>query len=134
MTHFESAVPQFTVKDVVATAEYYRDVLGFTIAGYWNGEEVTVESDPPPVFGIVKRDEVRVHFSRAEGSPGGTGRAEDAYDCYFHITGVDAFAIGVKSRGAEILEGPADRVYGQREIVIRDPNGLILAFGESTSK
>jgi hypothetical protein len=26
--------PQFTVPDVVATAEYYRDVWGFTISGY----------------------------------------------------------------------------------------------------
>ena len=35
---FTSAVPQFTVPDVVQTAEYYRDVLGFQIAGYWDGE------------------------------------------------------------------------------------------------
>jgi len=29
---FEAAVPQFTVADVVRTAEYYRDVLG----GSWS--------------------------------------------------------------------------------------------------
>ena len=28
---FEAAVPQFTVPDLVRTAEYYRDVLGFHI-------------------------------------------------------------------------------------------------------
>ena len=28
---FEAAVPQFTVPDLVRTAEYYRDVLGFTL-------------------------------------------------------------------------------------------------------
>jgi hypothetical protein len=32
---FEAAVPQFTVPDLVRTAEYYRDVLGFHIAGYY---------------------------------------------------------------------------------------------------
>jgi hypothetical protein len=42
-----SAVPQFTVPDVVQTAEYYRDVLGFAIAGYWAD---------PPVFAIVQRE------------------------------------------------------------------------------
>lgn len=34
---FGAAIPQFTVPDVVRTAEYYRDVLGFTIADYWMG-------------------------------------------------------------------------------------------------
>ena len=32
---------------------------------------------------------------------------------------------------AEILDGPEDRVYGQRELVVKDCNGLILAFGEA---
>jgi hypothetical protein len=36
-----------------------------------------------------------------------------------------------RARGAVILDGPEDMAYGQREVVIRDPNGLILAFGES---
>jgi catechol 2,3-dioxygenase-like lactoylglutathione lyase family enzyme len=31
------AVPQFAVADVARTAAYYRDVLGFEIAGYWDG-------------------------------------------------------------------------------------------------
>jgi hypothetical protein len=44
---FEAAVPQFTVPDVVRTAEYYRDVLEFEIAGYWNGERAGLETDPP---------------------------------------------------------------------------------------
>jgi PhnB protein len=54
---FEGAVPQFTVPDVVRTAEYYRDVLGFQIAGYWG---------TPPVFAIVRRDEVELFFNRAD--------------------------------------------------------------------
>ena len=37
---FETVAPQFTVRDVVETAEYYQDVLGFQIAGYWDGERV----------------------------------------------------------------------------------------------
>ena len=32
---FIAAVPQFAVADLVRTTEYYRDVLGFQIAGYW---------------------------------------------------------------------------------------------------
>ena len=130
---FESAVPQFTVPDVVRTAEYYRDVLGFEIAGYWDGERASMATDPPPVFGIVRRDQVRVHFNRADGAVAGTGRAEGGLDAYFHVTGVDALAADLRNRGAEIIDGPEDRVYQQREVVVKDCNGLILAFGEDTS-
>lgn len=119
-----AAVPQFTVSDVVQTAEYYRDVLGFQIAGYWQD---------PPVFAIVSRDGVEVFFNRADGSAVRTGRAEGAYDAYIHVTGVDALAGELRARGAAILDGPDTRAYGQREIVVRDCNGLVLAFGEDTS-
>ena len=60
---FEAAVPQFTVPDVSRAAEYYRDILGFQIAGYWDGERVSLTTDPPPVFGIVRRDHVQVFFT-----------------------------------------------------------------------
>ena len=43
---FVAAVPQ-------RTAEYYRDVLGFQIAGYWDGVRVNSTADTPPVFAIL---------------------------------------------------------------------------------
>lgn len=70
---FEKAVPQFTVPDLVQTAEYYHDVLGFQIAGYWDGEQVTLTPNTPPVFAIVSRDDVQVFFSRADQSDGADG-------------------------------------------------------------
>ena len=127
---FTSAVPQFTVPDVVQTAEYYRDVLGFQIAGYWNGESVTKDPSEPPVFGIVWRGKVEIFFSRADDSPAGTGRAQFALDAYIRITGVDELATELRERGAEIIDGPEDRIYNERELVVRDCNGLVLCFGE----
>jgi hypothetical protein len=41
------------VPDVVTAAEYYRDVLGFRILGYFLD---------PPVYAIVARDSVEIHF------------------------------------------------------------------------
>jgi catechol 2,3-dioxygenase-like lactoylglutathione lyase family enzyme len=126
---FEAAVPQFTVPDVVQTAEYYRDVLGFEIAGYWNGERAGLETDPPPLFGIVQRDRIQVFFNRAD-APVRRTRAAGGYDAYLRVTGLDALAAELRGRGADIVDGPEDRVYGQRELVVRDCNGLILALGE----
>ena len=127
---FEAAIPQFTVSNVAQTAEYYRDVLGFQIVSYWDGERAGLAIDPPPVFGIVRRDEIQVFFNRADQSDVRTGRADGAYDAYLRVTGVDALAAELRARGADIIDGPKDRMYGQREVVVRDCNGLILAFGE----
>lgn len=131
-TRLVAAVPQFTVTDLVRTAEYYRDVLGFQIAGYWDGEQVSLTTDPPPVFAIVWRDEVQVFFNRADQPVVRTHPAEGAPDVYLRVTGVDALAEELRTRGAEIIDGPEDRVYGQRELVVTDCNGLILCFGEDT--
>ena len=128
---FEAAVPQFTVPDLVRTAEYYRDVLGFRIAGYWDGERVSLVPDTHPVFAIVWRDQVQVFFNRADQPVVRTGRADGTCDAYFRVTGIDALAEELRAGGAEILDGPEDRVYEQRELVIRDCNDLILCFGEA---
>jgi len=130
---FKTAVPQFTVPDVVHTAQYYRDVLGFQIAGYWDGEHASLSTDPPPVFAIVSRDDVQVFFSRADQTPGEQERAEGPNDAYFNVAGVDALAAELRRRGADVLDGPEDRIYQQRELVVRDCNGFVLTFGEATS-
>ena len=85
------------------------------------------------MFAIVRRDSVQVFFSRARGGEVRTGRAEGACDAYIQVTAVDALAEELGGRGATILDGPEDRVYKQRELVVRDCNGLVLVFAEDTS-
>lgn len=130
---FIAAVPQFAVTDLVRTTEYYRDVLGFEIAGYWDGEQVSLVPDSSPVFAIVWRDQVQVFFNRADRSNVRNGRGEDAPDVYLRIKGIDALADELRTRGAEIIDGPEDRTYGQRELAVKDCNGLTLCFAEDTS-
>ena len=131
---FLGAVPQFTVPDLVRTAEYYRDVLGFQIAGYWDGEQVSFAPDPPPVFAIVWRDQIQMFFNRADRPDVRTGRADGACDAYLRVTGIDALAEELRTRGADIIDGPEDQSYGQRQLMVRDCNGLILGFGEETGQ
>jgi len=130
---FVAAVPQFTVPDLVRTTEYYRDVLGFEIAGYWNGERVTIVDDGASVFAIVRRDDVQLFLNRGEGLDGRAHRANGTYDAYLAVRGIDLLASELRERGAEIIEGPEDRIYGQRELVVKDCNGLVLAFADDSS-
>jgi catechol 2,3-dioxygenase-like lactoylglutathione lyase family enzyme len=130
---FIAAVPQFGVPDLVQTAEYYRDVLGFQIAGYWDGESVSLTPETPPVFAIVWRDQIQLFFNHIGQRGSGEPRNQDAPDAYLRVTGIDALAAELRASGAEIIDGPEDRSYGQRELVVKDCNGLILCLGEDTS-
>ncbi|HVR43209.1 MAG TPA: VOC family protein [Thermoanaerobaculia bacterium] len=53
-----------------------------------------------------------------------------AYDVYVRTEDVAGLAAELKERGAHVVEGPADREYGMRELVVADCNGLVIAFGE----
>ena len=117
--------PQFTVPDVVTTAEYYRDVWGFTISGYWMD---------PPVFAIIERDGFRIFFNKATpGTKPRSGRVSGGYDVYIDVRGLDAWVERLRAKGAAIIDGPSLRVYGQRELVVRDLNGLVIALGEEAA-
>ena len=128
---FDAVTPQFTVPDLVKTAQYYHDVLGFQISSFWDGERAVQIPKGPVFFAIVCRDHVQVFFNQADGSEPRSGRADGAHDAYFHVAGVDALCAELRRRGADILEEPQDRVYGQRELIVRDCNGLVLAFAEN---
>ena len=119
----KSIAPQFVVPDVARAAEHYRDKLGFEILGYF---------PKPPVFAMVRRDGIEIHFGKSvsgRAAPGSTHR-DEGLDAYIWVDDVDALAAELKTRGADILEGPVQRPYGRREIIVRDPNGFRLAFGQ----
>jgi len=116
----KSVAPQLVVEDVVATAEYYRDILGFKILGFWAD---------PPVYSIVSRDGVEIHFGRAE-QPGASNSEvrSGSFDLYIWVNDVDAMFEELNASGAEIVEGPVKRVYESTEVVVIDRNGYVLVF------
>jgi uncharacterized glyoxalase superfamily protein PhnB len=115
--------PQFIVPNVVAAAEYYRDVFGFKILGYFLD---------PPVFAMVARDAAEIHFGKAdEGpapSPNLTRRKGLGIDAYIWVNDLHALHEELKHRGAKIIEGPVQRVYNCLEFVVEDLNGFRLVF------
>ena len=120
---FKSVAPSFVVADVVATAEYYRDVLGFKILGYFAD---------PPVFAMVGRDGVEIHFGKTDKEPRRSNLElrEGSSDAYIWVNDIYALFDELKSRGAEILEGPIERIYNCVEIEVRDCNGFKLVFAQ----
>ena len=121
-TTFKRLAPQFVVPDVVKTAEFYRDKLGFTIVGYFAD---------PPVFAMVERDDVEIHFGKADK---GETRVNESVrrglgtDAYIWVSDIELLFEEFSERGVEIIEGPVKRIYECTEVVVKDCNGFQLVF------
>ena len=124
-TRFLGVEPQFRVTDLIRTAEYYRDVLGFVLEDYFGN---------PPVFTQAKRDRALIQLGRAD-EPDHATKSHGVAGCnaYVWVDDVDRLAMEYRERGAVIVDGPIDRPYSCRELVVRDCNGLVLCFGQDTS-
>ena len=112
------------VSSVTASAEYYRDALGFKFDRYW-GE--------PPDFCMVWRDDQCVMLSQTPdaGAIRSVSQVVPAvWDGYFWVADVDALFAEFKANGAKIAHEPFLKPYGVKEGVVLDPDGYQLAFGQ----
>lgn len=119
--------PYFIVDDVVATATYYRDKLGFDFDRFW-GE--------PPSFCMVHRNGVVVMLSQLETTgvmrPNRLADPEGgAWDAYIWIDNADALHREFTSRGVTIARDVCDQPYGCRDFDVEDCNGYRLCFGQN---
>jgi predicted enzyme related to lactoylglutathione lyase len=121
----KEVAPTFLVPDVFRTAEYYRDLLGFTFEGFW-GE--------PPSFTILTRGAARVMLKQTTGAaPQGPKEriGEGQTDAYFWVTDAIALAKELRARGADLVTEPTDQeIYSGRDFHVRDCDGRILCFGQ----
>ena len=121
---FQRLAPQFVVPDVVKSAEYYRDKLGFEILGYFLD---------PPVFAIVRRGGAEIHLGKSDNGAVNVNesvRRGLGTDAYIFISDVISLHDELRLNGANIIEGPIERPYGRIELTIRDHDGYQLVFGE----
>jgi len=127
-----TVAPYFIVDDLVATANFYRDKLGFAYERFW-GE--------PPCFAMVRRRGVTIMLRQVVGTSGlmqpnrKPPDPEDfVWDAYLWIDGVDALHDRYKANGVAIVRPLCNQEYGMREFDILDCNGFRLCFGEDVSQ
>lgn len=121
-----SIAPYFIVDDVVTTANYYRDKLGFQYKRFWN---------EPPSFCMVYRNGVVIMLAQVENT--GNMRPNrlvdlegEAWDAYIWIENADAIYTEFKSKGVKITRHICDQPYGCRDFDVEDCNGYRLCFGQ----
>jgi uncharacterized glyoxalase superfamily protein PhnB len=113
--------PQFFTTDMATTLAYYRDKLGFECLGTWSD---------PPVYAIVARDERRFHLRLAQPpTPNPEKYADELLDAYVLIEDADVLYAEYAARGVEFTRTLADTPWHQREFVVKDCDGRLLAFG-----
>jgi predicted enzyme related to lactoylglutathione lyase len=125
-----NVAPYFVVDDVVVTANFYRDKLGFHYERFWGD---------PPCFCMVKRGGIIIMLSQfsKKGSMRPNRLADpngEAWDAYVWVEDADALRSEFKANGVNIARDICDQPYGNRDFDIEDCKGYRLCFGHDTGK
>jgi catechol 2,3-dioxygenase-like lactoylglutathione lyase family enzyme len=120
MGNFRQITPFMHVPDIEAAIAFFRDVLGFTLYVRTDG------------YAYLHRESVGMRLMRNRGGDGAPpGNRRFAY--YVDVDDVDALDAELKPKLDLLPEGdvhgPADKEYGQRELVLVAPDGNLIAFG-----
>ncbi|MBK8902187.1 MAG: GNAT family N-acetyltransferase [Anaerolineaceae bacterium] len=121
-TKFYRTEQVLLVHDVVATAEFYRDKLGFSIDFLYG--------DPPVHAGISRGDWTAsgavLQLSQV---PREHAIVPSGYLYIFVGRDIDALHKSYKALGVTIRSEPTSYPWGLREFAVEDNNGHILRFG-----
>ncbi len=118
------SAPILLVKDVVASANYYRDRVGFSY------EQIFGE---PPRFCILERDDFRLMLQQVEDPRYIVPHykaAENMWNVYFWVDDAEKIYAELLASGATIDYEICNQPYGCREFGIQDLDGYDIAFGQ----
>jgi len=119
-----TSAPVLLVRDVHASADYFRDKCGFTYDRFW-GE--------PERFCMVWRDHLCLMLKQTDHvekiQPNWTVE-DQLWDAYFWVDDADALHQEFVAAGATIDYGPCDQPWNCREFGIQDLDNHDIAFGQ----
>lgn len=119
--------PNLIVSDVLRSLEFYRDVLGFTVA-------VTVPEAEPFVFAIVQSGPVEIFLNAPEPAiaeyPAFKGRPIGGTLTLFVEVANIALAHATLQDKVKIVMPLEHKWYGSTEFAFEDPDGYLITFAE----
>ena len=124
----QKLTPNLVVRDVAASMEFYRSVLGFQPA-------IKVPDEAPYVFGSVVNGSVEIFFNDqkavAEDYPAlGAKPIGGSLTLFIEVEGIEQMLSAVKASGAKITMPLKEQFYGMREFAFEDPEGWIVTLAE----
>ncbi|MEY3293799.1 MAG: hypothetical protein RJB12_1570 [Pseudomonadota bacterium] len=119
MTQFEQVTPFLHFPDLQKALDFFTDILGFTVPYRQDG------------YAYIHRETVGFRLLEAEEDQAAAGRRRFAY--YIDVRDVDALYAELKPKLDTLppgdVHGPADKPYGQRELLVLAPDGELIVFG-----
>lgn len=124
MAKLLASAPVLLVRDVLASAEHYRDAMGFAFDRFFGD---------PPSFVILGRDGMHVMLKQVEDHSKIVPRwrsSDGLWDMYFWVDDVEEIYREFLDRGAKIDYELCDQPYGCREFGTQDLDGHDIGFGQ----
>ncbi|HEX8914195.1 MAG TPA: VOC family protein, partial [Humisphaera sp.] len=124
MPRLTATAPVLLVRDVVASANYFRDRCGFAYDRFYHD---------PPSFVILRRDGQHLMLAKLPAGVAPTPHwyvVDKMWNAYFWVDDADGLCAQMRSAGATIDYGPCTQPYGVREFGIQDPDGHDIGFGQ----
>ncbi len=117
----KSVVPILFVRDVPASADYFREKLGFAVDFLYGS---------PPFYGAVSRDGVCLHF-RCVREPNFAALAQQEHSLILatiEVTDVQELFKEIEQRGAAFAQASTRQLWGGTDFHVRDPDGNVVSF------
>lgn len=119
--------PCLIVRDVSATAAFYRERLGFEHA-----DPAAAEGMLAGDFAMLTRGGVTLLFKAVPGGeprPNHTVHAWAPHDGFIHVEDLDALHAELVEAGVRIVAAPHATDWGTRELHFQDPDGYVFCCG-----
>ncbi len=118
----KAAIPILFVRDVAATADYFRDSLGFTV-DFLHGS--------PPFYGAVSRGEACLHLRFVHAPVFRDNIDEESLIvATIEVEDVAALYAELRKSGAMITQPLEKQVWGGTDFYVRDLDGAQISFVE----
>ena len=126
MAYLDGISPIVPVRDVGATAAFYRDILGFDVR--------TLMEDGS--FALVGRDQAGVSLVRGDDAALEATRTNiSAYIWVKDLTALwDELAPNLETLDEGRVRAPFTQPYQMREFHVKDPDGFLIFFGEDADQ
>jgi len=110
------------VPDLERSSSYFRDALGFRL-----------EWPEGSGWQLASRGNVRVLMGQCPNAMAPSATGDQSYLGYLNVDNADVLHNEFVSRGAIILQPPADKSHGMREFAAGTPDGHRMMVGQDLS-
>ena len=107
------------VPDLARTAQFYADVLGFT-----------VEDVGDPGWRMLVHGNCRIMAGECPDAIPAEQTGDHSYFAYLVVEGIDQYYEDVKAAGGEIIKPLRDEPWGMREFAIQTVDGHRIMAGQ----